>query len=173
MRSTDAFVEILRPMLVSSRSLKIIDPYISRMPDARFTDPILALLRTATNRANGSRLRVLEIHTSTASSNPAAWDIWKGNFETEFRRTFATFASSDVSFEVFVWEKKPHGRPDPHNRFIISNAIGVQLGVGVDESPVSDEEDDWCVMEESHREQVALRYSRSTTVFRRVHDFKL
>lgn len=171
-RTTAAFIAALRPMLVSARSLKIVDPYIARIPDPRFVQSLSEVVRVATDRAVGTALRILEIYTSTGGSNPASWDTWKVNFEAEFRRAFGVFARGDLTFDVFVWEKRGNG-PDLHNRFLLSNAVGVQLGYGLDESTSPGDEDDWCVMDESHRERVWLRYSRTATTFHPVHSFTL
>ena len=104
-----------------------IDPYID--PEQPNYADFIQLLEAAGNRPSQSPRPLVEIHRKSlrgSGKNAPLWDQKK--MENTFRNEFGSaLLQSNLKVKVFVWD-------DFHDRYLISNLVGIQMSNGFDTS---------------------------------------
>ena len=125
-RNLPAYVQALRLVLANSNSLMFIDPHVDpTLPRyGNFVQLLLAARRAPVTK--------LEVHRCCYEGPPTNRTIFTGAgqavLEQRFRDAWgATLRAAGISVSVYVW-------PDIHDRYLISNLIGVNVSNGFDES---------------------------------------
>jgi hypothetical protein len=125
-RNITAFRQALRLVLANSNSLMFIDPHLDPTIGryANFIQLLLAARRTPATR--------LEVHRCCYEGSGNNRTLFVGARRPElvkrFQDSWATeLRNAGVSVSVFVW-------PEIHDRFLISNLMGVNVSNGFDES---------------------------------------
>ena len=124
-RTLADYTNHLEPVLRCSNSLMFIDPHLDPMQD-RYRE-IGELIEMAGRRPAPPRI---EIHrVCYEGSGPGRWFPMRENrdyFERHFRDGIsARLRAAGLEAEVFIWD-------DFHDRFLISNLIGISLPNGFD-----------------------------------------
>ena len=121
-RSLTAYRESLDPILRCSNSLLFVDAHLD--PGRRQYREFVNLLVHAGNRRPAPQI---EIHrVCYEGSGPGRQILDVAELERGFRREWAApLAAAGVQATVFVWD-------DFHDRFLISNLVGVHLSNGFD-----------------------------------------
>jgi hypothetical protein len=130
-KNMSEFKQALRPVLRYARAVKLIDPYLS--PHAtRFTNTIELVLRVTGDRRHGQQMdaridihagdpnHVRDEHRETAEQRLAAW-----------KRTLQGIGVAPHRVRVFLW-KTYDGGENMHDRFILTDQIGISVPGGLD-----------------------------------------
>ena len=126
LRNTPAYIQVLRLVLANSNSLMFIDPHVdpTRYHYRNFIQLLLAARRAPATR--------LEIHRCCYEGPPGNRTVFTGANQTVLEQRFrnawsAPLQAAGISASVYVW-------PDIHDRYLISNLIGMSVTNGFDES---------------------------------------
>jgi hypothetical protein len=158
-RTTDAYLQALGPTLRHSNSIMFVDPHLdpSKPHYSSFTKLIAACgMRTPSPR--------IEIHR-VCYSDPQDKRLQPG-WEKTFKDSLGAAArDSDLRIEVFLWQ-------DFHDRYLISNLIGVLIpnGFDVEKSPSITR---WARLDREHRDSVEREFDPAAGMHRLEHRFML
>ena len=123
-RTIKDYKDALKLILRHANSIMFIDPYID--PEQPNYSDFIQLLEAAGNR---SPQPFVEIHRKSlrgSGKNAPLWD--QKNMENTFRKKFGpALLQSNLEVKVFVWD-------DFHDRYLISDLIGIQMSNGFDTS---------------------------------------
>jgi hypothetical protein len=125
-RTMSDYLDNLRLILSNANSIKFIDPYLD--PTGTNYREFYQLI-SAIQRASGAAPRI-EVHRKYSGS-PSDPPLTKDDWINRFRRLSATLTAATLKIEVFVWD-------DFHDRYLITNLIGINLNNGFDISSVND-----------------------------------
>ena len=128
-RSLTAYRQHLEPILRCANSLQFIDPHL---------DPIRPQYSEFADLLNGIGAPVVEIHRvcyygAGSSREILDLDDWEEHFRTGLD---ASLRTADLQAEVFIWD-------DFHDRYLISNLIGISLPNGFDTTNNPDDVTTW------------------------------
>lgn len=125
-RITKDYLDNLRLILSNANSIKFIDPYLdpSGTNYKEFYQLISAIQRTS---GAAPRIEVHRKYSGSPSDPPLTQDDWINRF----KRLSNTLVTAKLKIEVFVWD-------DFHDRYLISNLIGINLNNGFDISTAND-----------------------------------
>lgn len=123
-RDIISYLDHLELILRCSNSIMFIDPHLD--PTKRGYRDFIRLILSTTGR---SPAPLIEIHRACyTGSGPARQIIANHEWESRFRQSFAAaLRIPRLSVEIFIWD-------DLHDRYLISNLIGIQMGNGFDTS---------------------------------------
>lgn len=161
-RTTENYLQVLGPTLRHSKSIMFIDPHLDPTRD-NYKD-FVELLKACGTRMFAHRI---EIHRVCYSGSGRERQVVS---ETEWRLRFnsvlgQTVRQMGLEVEVFLWD-------DFHDRYLISNLIGILIPNGFDtESKPSTTR--WARLDREHRDSVEKEFdpaSRKRTLHYR---FKL
>ena len=141
-RTPEDYVETLTPLFRHTKLLKLVDYCINPI-DRRYRVSLKAITRAFYN-CNKNQRRFCELHLTTKNLKNFAIEKIKDI------RSFKEIVPRGKSIEVFIW--KDH--KDIHNRFILTDLLGIQVGHGLDVdldnvSKNEKGEDDWTVLHRS------------------------
>lgn len=147
-RNLSDYKKNLDLVLRYSKSLTFIDPYL--FPPG---NPNLAkLLEVAGNRNPSPEI---EIHCTLKGSKKNGEVLDLGNFKRMFRTELNKVLSNlGLSAKVFVWH-------DFHDRFLISNLIGISLPIGFDTSHPK-KTTTWTLLSREDRESVQREFLKNS-----------
>jgi hypothetical protein len=125
-RNVGAYIQHLRLVLANANSLMFIDPHVD--PERPQYRNFIQLL-LACRRAPPARLEVHRVCYEGPSANRI---IYTGPRQAELERRFRDawttgIRNAGISVSVYVW-------PDIHDRFLITDLIGLNVSNGFDES---------------------------------------
>jgi hypothetical protein len=120
------YLDNLRLILSNANSIKFIDPYLD--PSGTNYKEFYQLI-SAIQRAGGAAPRI-EVHRKYSGS-PSDPVLTKDDWINRFKKLSATLTTAKLKIEVFVWD-------DFHDRYLISNLIGINLNNGFDISTAND-----------------------------------
>jgi hypothetical protein len=153
-RNGPALASKLRSFLHSAYDLKIIEPYF-QPEEPRFAEPLRYILETA---KEGVRLRTVEIHVSAEHSSVRNPTYFAQNCVLHLPQLLPT----ECSMRVFKWGNTFNGRK-PHDRFLLSQLGGVQLGIGI--AAQQDDEVFLSLLTEETRRRLWATYSDAGSAF--------
>lgn len=140
-RETDAYLRELHLVLQQANSLMFIDPNLD--PSAHNYREFHRLLTPLQTRCPSPRL---ELHRSFCRGDGPTRTFPS---ESEWRQSFAPLDAKlkqiGLSAEVFFWR-------DFHDRYLITDIIGVMIGAGFDTTTAQDEGSAWARLSRKHRE---------------------
>lgn len=157
-RNLTAYRQHLEPILRCANSLQFIDPHL---------DPTKRQYREFAGLLDGIGAPVIEIHRVcyVGSGNSRAilcLDEWESHFRVGLD---ATLRDAKLQAEVFIWD-------DFHDRYLISNLVGILLSNGFDTSNNPDEETTWARLGRDTRDKIQLEFdpaSRRHTLCGKFH----
>jgi len=134
-----------------ANSMMVIDPYID--PSSRSYQDIVTVLEGASGRAPKP---MIEIHRvawlESRDKRPRNAEI-----EESMRAGLEPAATrSGLSFEVFLWD-------DFHDRYLISDLIGILVPHGFDTTPAPDARTTWSRLGRPERDDVQREFDRASS----------
>jgi hypothetical protein len=146
-RKTPELLKLLDRVLTQANSLMFIDPNLD--PDQRNYREFFELLRPLSRRSLRPRV---ELHRSFCRGDGASRSF--PTFE-QWRKSFASLdaqlKNAGLSAEVFLWQ-------DFHDRYLITDVLGVTVGAGFDVSRAPNDETTWARLGTSDREKFQRRF---------------
>lgn len=166
-RQTADYLDALRLVFAQARSILFIDPYLNpRKPNFREFQRLLA----AIDRPIAPPL--LEVHLALKgydSDNPDGLDpvqisgqAWRNCFSA----WLPTLRDRQLRIEVFIWDQF-------HDRYLISDLIGIQAPAGFDVSRNPQETTTWTRISREARDKIQQQFSRNSTHHKLIHHFHL
>lgn len=143
-RNLTAYQRHLEPIFRCANSLQFIDPHL---------DPTRRQYGQFANLLYGISAPMIEIHRvcyfGTGSSRAILEiDEWEAHFRTGLD---ASLRAANLQAEVFIWD-------DFHDRYLISNLVGILLSNGFDTSNNPDEETTWARLGRDTRDKIQLEF---------------
>lgn len=143
-RNLSAYRQHLEPIFRCANSLQFIDPYL---------DPTRRQYRKFANLLDGIGAPMIEIHRvcyNGAASSRAILDL--DEWEEQFRKGLdASLRTANLQAEVFIWDSF-------HDRYLISNLVGILLSNGFDTSNNPDEKTTWARLGRDTRDKIQLEF---------------
>lgn len=161
-RETSEFIRVLKPLLLYSRSILLIDPHIDPTVQ-RYKRPITGIINAAFGRGRYPAPALFEIHVK------ANEDIHKQ--EKNIKQGFVPLMHPGAQARVVLWAE--HELQETfHNRFILTDLCGIKVMQGLDEPKRGGQDyDDWGVMGETHRQEIWQQFKKGSTTFDQKHEF--
>ena len=152
-RTLADYEQHLAPVLRCSNSLMFIDPHLDP-GKPRYRD-FGTLLRRAGTRTPAP---LIEIHRVCYEGSGPGRTLPTRDDPAYFKRRFRdglgeTLCAAGLSAEVFIWD-------DFHDRYLISNLIGISLSYGFDTSRVRDARTAWTRLGRQDRDDVQREFDR-------------
>lgn len=146
-RKVDAYQEKLSLLFSCSNHLMFLDPNL---------DPTKANYRDFTTLfqfVNGrDPLPSIEVHrTITEGAGPGRRVLSQGEWERRFRSALQPILPADATVEVFLWDEM-------HDRYLLSNIIGISLPYGFDTSRRQFDMTTWTRLDRSVRDDVMREF---------------
>jgi hypothetical protein len=165
-RTTNEYVKTLRLVLAYANSLMFIDPHID--PLASHYAEFIRLL-VAARRNSVSPL--IEIHRKHF---PEGHDSFgrpyyplPAEIEERFRKAWTSdIQTSGLSVDIFIWDQV-------HDRYLISNLIGVSVPYGFAISKDPTELTTWCRLSRKDRDDVQREYDPAAKRHGLIHHFRI
>jgi hypothetical protein len=147
-RNLDSYRENLDLVLKCSKSIMFIDPHFD--PDEERYEDFASLLCTMADR---TPVPLLEIHRVCYKGSGRSRDIienasWRSKFAQYFEDPFR---ETNLSVEVFIWD-------DFHDRYIISDLIGILLSNGFDTTTSSKSLATWARVGRNDRDDIQREF---------------
>lgn len=147
-RDIEDYKDALKLILRHAKSIKFIDPYID--PEKPNYCHFSQLLEVAGNRTPQPHV---EIHRKILRGSGQNAPLWKkqkmeGTFRNEFEQVLL---KANLKIRVFVWD-------DFHDRYLISNLVGIQMANGFDTS-TGPRKTTWSRLGHSVRDDVQREFS--------------
>ena len=126
-RTIEDYKDALKLILTHANSIMFIDPYID--PEQRNYADFIQLLEAIDNRPSQSPRPLVEIHRKSLRGSGKNASLWnQQDMENTFRNKFGpALLQSSLEVKVFAWD-------DFHDRYLISDLVGIQMSNGFDTS---------------------------------------
>ena len=161
-RTTEAYLQALRPTLRHSSSVMFIDPHLD--PARVNYQDFVGLLRACGTRSLDHRI---EIHRVCYTGSPKDRSFpTQSEWEEKFRSTLGqAMRELGLRVDVFLWD-------DFHDRYLISNLIGILIPNGFDtESKPSITR--WARLDQEHRDSVQKEFEPAARMHSLRHRFRI
>lgn len=154
-RSAQDYLDLLTPILRQGNSLMFIDPHID--PNKPRYQTIPQMLSIALNRGPARPKTRIEIHRVCYEERGMDRSF---PTESDWVQRFHSNGWNQHSFEVFIWDNF-------HDRYLISDLCGVQLGAGFDAGvvPVS-ETTTWTRLDREVRDRIQREFDPVSGIHR-------
>lgn len=159
-RRTEDYLKQLALVLRHANSLMFIDPHIdpTRSNYAEFKQLLFAAKRPGACPAR------IEIHRVCYEGRGAQRRVlgreeWKGKFES----LHSALSDAGLTGEVFIWD-------DFHDRFLVSDIIGILMGNGFDVSNNPNEKTTWARISRDDRVKIQREFARLNSPNHELHD---
>jgi hypothetical protein len=163
-REVSEFIKILKPLLLYSRSILLIDPHIDPTVQ-RYKRPITGIINEAFDRGRYPSPAFFEIHLKAKEDIPEQ--------EKKIKEGFGPLMNPGTQARVVLWAEREI-QETFHNRFILTDLCGIRVGQGLDEPKHGGpDHDDWDVMGETHRQEIWRQFQKGSTTFDQKHEFYL
>jgi hypothetical protein len=153
-RTHDDYASALITLLRHSNSLMFVDPHLD--PSAKQYGSFGSLLRSC---GTNSAKPLIELHrVCYTGSGPHRRILSEQDCRNMFTRSFGSLSAElGLQIKVFVWD-------DFHDRFLISNLVGVSLpnGFDVDTGPPSTTR--WTRIDREHRDTVQREFDTASKI---------
>ncbi len=174
----------IEPLLLYAKSIRFIDPHFCAL-HKRFRDPLCEFLRII---CDNKRKVELELHASAdrvkvsdhdiealadklkvsvdklkaLDAGVLAWEVFRQECEDELPRIIP----KGFTLTIYLWKKREKGQGF-HNRYILTDIGGVQLGTGLDQESTGGTQDEDIISRMSSLDfhRWLNKYSRSTPAF--------
>lgn len=163
-KRTAAYLQHLRLVFAQANSLIFIDPYLD--PSQRNFSQFAQLLAAIDRPADPPHL---ELHVATKGAKDTqgtASPLTLRDWRDRFGRLLPTLQAGRLRAEIFVWEAF-------HDRFLITDTIGINLNSGFDVWPKAAGETLWHRLDRTKRDQVQREFSANSLQHRLCHSFIL
>lgn len=150
-RTLDDYEKHLDLLLRFSSSLRFIDPHLD--PGKLRYGSFGKLLQRAGNRVPTPRV---QIHRVCYEGSGSRRRLPLTDDPTYFRQMFHdaladSLRAAELRAEVFIW-------PDFHDRYLISNLVGISLQNGFDVSPAPDDSTTWSRLGRDNRDDIQREF---------------
>ncbi len=163
-RETCEFIRVLKPLLLYSRSILLIDPHIDPTVQ-RYRRPITGIINAAFDRGRYPAPALFEIHIKASEDIPKQ--------EKNIKEGFVPLMHPMTQARVVLWAEREI-QETFHNRFILTDLCGIKVMQGLDEPKHGGPDyDDWGVMGETHRQEIWRQFKKGSTTFDQKHEFYL
>jgi len=158
-RTIDDYRTHLKLILRNSNSLMFIDPYLD--PNKRHYQDFIQLL---TETRLGGKSPQIEIHRACYEGSGRNRQVYPvTEWETLFRHSLAGYLSKlGMNIQVFIWD-------DLHDRYLLSNLLGIHLGNGFDVSENPDELTTWSRLGRSAQDNIQLEFDEAANQVHKLH----
>ena len=153
----------IEPLLLYAKNIRFIDPHFCAL-HKRFRDPLCEFLRII---RDSKREVTLELHTSdknksSSDEGKSIWEVFRDNCEKEL----PPIIPKGFTLTIYLWKKREKGQGF-HNRYILTDIGGVQLGTGLDQEITGGTQDEDIISRLSSLDfhRWLNKYSRSTPAF--------
>jgi len=159
-RVAEEISDALFMLLAPATEIDVVDPFFDLRPSkGDFLGPIAALL--AKLSAAGFSDKTLRIHFRTHDSRPPDYMVaqdapvlTKGLIPPGFK------------LQLFEWEKVEGGN-DFHDRFVLTNFGGIQIGIGPAAAEAS-QDTTFTLLDDDHAQELRARFEKDATVYNRI-----
>ena len=163
-REPSEFIKVLKPLLLYSRSILLIDPHIDPTVQ-RYKRPITGIINAAFDRGRYPAPAFFEVHLKAKENIPEQ--------EKKIKEGFTPLMNPRSQARVVLWAEREI-QETFHNRFILTDLCGIKVGQGLDEPKHGGPDyDDWGVMGETHRQEIWRQFQNGSTTFDQKHEFYL
>jgi len=147
-REAGAYSACLAKLMRSSRSLMLIDPHLDPS-EARYR-AVAELLWLCRDRSVRPRVEIHRVVYKGSGTNRTLPD-WEPIFRSAFRSLSGLFES----FTVYIWD-------DFHDRYLISNLLGIAMQNGFDVDHGSAGDTTWSRMDRDRADSIQRDFDRAT-----------
>ena len=154
-RTTNDYLLYLQLLLCHANSIMFIDPYFDPVKHGyREFNKLLTAIK------NPDEPPVIEIHMCHL-----AYSISIKQYEEDFRiKLLSVINQAGLTVEVFIWDKF-------HDRYLISNLMGIKLSNGFDISDNLTEKTTWCRLGRSDRDDIQREFDPASKRHKLQHRF--
>lgn len=161
-RTLADYQSVLEPVLQHSRSLMFIDPHLDPTK-SHYGDFLTLLLGCSANK----QLSKIEIHRVCYSGSGADRKVQPQQIEHEFESKWETaLQQAQLGVEVFLWD-------DFHDRFLISNLIGIGMPNGFDTEKGKVGTTRWSRLDRSDSDDVQREFDPAARRHELRHHFRI
>ena len=151
-RCSDAYHDQLRLIMRHAKSVMFIDPHLN--PTKRQYSDFLNILRLAAGRRPSP---LLEIHRVIYIGTGRGREIipgeqWKESFSSEWNRPLQ---ETGLQAKIFIWD-------DFHDRYLISDVLGIAMGNGFDTSSNLKDMTTWTRLGRDARDDIQKEFDPAT-----------
>ena len=150
-RTIEDYRKYLDLVLRHSNSLLFIDPYLD--PTKQRYQQFRELLIRAGNRTPSPLIEIHRVwYEGTGKSREDVRELLESNFRRELE---SPLRSAGLQIEVFVWD-------DFHDRYLISNLIGILLSNGFDTTMNPKDRATWARLRRTDRDDVQREFDKAS-----------
>lgn len=162
-RDITSYLDNLKLILQCSNSIMFIDPHLD--PTKRGYKDFIRILLSMAGR---SLVPLIEIHrVCYIGSGPSRQIIPHNDWEQRFQQSFAALLRIPrLSIEVFIWD-------DFHDRYLISNLLGIQMGNGFDVSANPNDLTTWNRLGRAERDDIQREFDPASQRHTLRHRFRV
>jgi len=162
-RTTNDYLKSLNLVFKCSNSIMFIDPHLS--PDRRNYKEFYKLLEVISQYNNSA---LIEIHRVVYSGSGKDRILFKPEeMENLFRKNLPeSIKSAKLKIEVFVWD-------DFHDRYLISNLIGIKLSNGFDLDDNPQAKTTWARLGRNDRDDIQREFHPASREHKMQYQFSL
>lgn len=160
-REAKALTRHLALLLRTAREVRLVDPYLRPQEQAarRVLQEIIQLGQETHYRQVPA---LIEVHTCLGKGERSERD--PAHVIQTFEQSIPQLLPDGMTFKVFVWRERPAGQ-ELHNRYLLTDKAGVDLGTGFRESRQARSSDDIGRMPRERHRQRWHEYSEGSTTF--------
>ena len=162
-RTIAEYTQHLKLVLRCANSLMFIDPYIDPTK-ARYKD-FIKLIQLAGNRSPVPLIEVHRVSNITVGRNilTPTQNKWQSLFSNAWSRSLV---AAGLSVEILIWD-------DFHDRYLISDLLGICLPYGFDTSSTPDDITTWTRLGRKERDDIQREFDPAANRHRLIHSFKI
>lgn len=161
-RTTESYCDALHRLLPVSNSVMFIDPHLD--PTRHSYREFFHLLRLCDRPVAPVRV---ELHRVCYRSSGQDRKIITGELEKLFRDSLGSMASGlNVRVDVFIWD-------DFHDRYLISNLLGISMQNGFDIDQSVNNQTTWCRLDPAVRDSIQREFDPAYRPSNLRHRFRL
>lgn len=161
-RNCNAYALALRPLLDCANSIMFIDAHIN--PEEKRYRDFLSLILATRGRTPAPTIEVHRVCWFSSKDRSDQRD------EKGWRAVFSTWdeplRSAGIGVEVFVWDNF-------HNRFVISDLVGIQTGNSFDTTTDPSDVDTWTRLDRRIRDEIQREFDPAAKQHTIKHRIKL
>ncbi len=178
LRTAQEMASAVSPLIRLSRHAILIDPYFDPNKQ-RFRKTLEAVLAICNENVCGLEGIQVELYTSIDrcfkswerydDRDPADEELEYNKLVAACQNQLPDLIPASISLKVVIWKQKENGEK-LHNRYLLTNLVGVMFGTGSDEAddPDSSESDDIVLLEEGQHATRYRQYSGNHPAFDQV-----
>ena len=159
-RVADSISDALFVLTASSEEIDIVDPFFDLRPEkGDFMGPITSLLTKLS--IAGFCAKTIRIHFRTHGTRPPDHILAR-----DAPRLTRGLIPHSFKLQLFEWAQIPGGK-DFHDRFILTNAGGLMIGIGPSARGAT-ETATFTLLADTHAQEIRARFTYESTVYNRV-----